>query len=298
MAEISKISATLAPMINGDRGAGSAGPLVNALRLLFFLLVRHTGGRLGDIDRIGAGKAVFEPLLERLFELALVSLVPLALGLFVDLMLRDGFVRNSHENSPYRRRLRRLSQTTPRIERRSPVSPFRCGKYNQDHAHHDLHRGLAAGGPPQAATRVLRLCRGRLLLAGDTARQPRRPRAHQAAPARARRRVATKSRHHHSRREGLASAGARAHRALRDAARRRGDSGLPGGAGGWDSIHALDHVDLLDRGRGAGGRQAVLVPALRDEGPRLYSRPDRARRRSEMQRARAHARSAGAGSAP
>ena len=96
----------------------------------------------------------------------------------------------------------------------------------------------------------------------------------------------------------LASAGARAHRALRDAARRRRDPGLPGGAGGRDSVHALDHVDLLDRGRGAGGRQAVLVPALRDEGPRLHPRPDRARRGREMQRARAHARPAGAGSAP
>ena len=157
---------------------------------------------------------------------------------------------------------------------------------------------LRQRGPPQGATRVLRLCRGRLLRAGDAARQPRRPRAHQAAPARARRRVAARPRHHHSRREGLASAGARAHRALRDAARRRRDPGLPGGAGGRDSVHALDHVDLLDRGRGAGGRQAVLVPALRDEGPRLHPRPDRARRGREMQRAGAHARSAGARPAP
>ena len=40
----------------------------------------------------------------------------------------------------------------------------------------------------------------------------------------------------------------------------------------------FDHVDLRDRGRGAGGRQAVLVPALRHEGPRLHPRADRARR--------------------
>ena len=56
------------------------------------------------------------------------------------------------------------------------------------HAHHDLHRGPAAGGSPQGAARLLRLRRGRLLFAGDAARQPRRPRAHQAAPARAGRR--------------------------------------------------------------------------------------------------------------
>ena len=48
----------------------------------------------------------------------------------------------------------------------------------------------------------------------------------------------------------------------------------------------------------AGGRQAVLVPALRDEGPRLRPRADRARRRGQVQRAGAHRRPAGARPAP
>ena len=61
-----------------------------------------------------------------------------------------------------------------------------------------------------------------------------------------------------------------ADRALRHAARRRRDPRLPGGAGGRHSVHAVHHVDLLDRGRGGSGRQAVLVPALRDAGPRLH----------------------------
>ena len=48
----------------------------------------------------------------------------------------------------------------------------------------------------------------------------------------------------------------------------------------------------------AGSRQAVLVSALRDEGPRLHPRADRARRGGQMQRAGAHRRSAGARPAP
>ena len=63
-------------------------------------------------------------------------------------------------------------------------------------------------------------------------------------------------------------------------------------------FYAVDHVDLLDRGRGRGGRQAVLVPALRHEGPRLHPRADRARGRRQMQRAGAHGRSAGSRPAP
>ena len=157
------------------------------------------------------------------------------------------------------------------------------------HAHHDLHRGPAAGCPPQGAARLFRLRRGRLLFAGDPARQPRGPRTHQAAPARAGRRVATRPHHDHPRREGRAAARARADRAVRHAAWRRRDPRLPRRAGRRHPVHALHHVDLLDRGRGAGGRQAVLVPALRDEGPRIHQGADRACRGGEMQRAGAHA---------
>ena len=45
-------------------------------------------------------------------------------------------------------------------------------------------------------------------------------------------------------------------------------------------------------------RQAVLVPALRDEGPRLHQGADRARDRREMQRAGADRRPAGDRAAP
>ena len=88
---------------------------------------------------------------------------------------------------------------------------------------------------------------------------------------------ARSDRDHHPRRAGVAAAGAGAGRALRHAAWRRRDSRLPRRAGGRHSVHAVDHVDLLDRRRRRGGRQAVLVPALRHEGPRLHPRADRAR---------------------
>ena len=51
--------------------------------------------------------------------------------------------------------------------------------------------------------------------------------------------------------------------------RRRRNSRLPRRAGRRHSLHAEHDVDLLDRGRRRQCRQAVLVPALRDEGPRL-----------------------------
>ena len=73
---------------------------------------------------------------------------------------------------------------------------------------------------------------------------------------------------------------------------------LPRRAGGRHSVHALHHVDLLDRGCGGGGRQAILVPALRDEGSRLCALSDRASRCRQMQRAGADHRPAGARPAP
>ena len=63
-------------------------------------------------------------------------------------------------------------------------------------------------------------------------------------------------------------------------------------------VHAVHHVDQFDRGRGRRGRQAVLVPALRDARPRLHPRADPARGRGEMQRADADGRSSGARPAP
>ena len=63
----------------------------------------------------------------------------------------------------------------------------------------------------------------------------------------------------------------------RHAIRRRRNSRLPRRAGRRHSLHAEHDVDLLDRGRRRQCRQAVLVPALRDEGPRLHQGADRAR---------------------
>ena len=54
---------------------------------------------------------------------------------------------------------------------------------------------------------------------------------------------------HDPRRAGGAAAGAGADRAVRHAARRRRDPGLPRRAGRGNSVHAVDDVDLLDRGR-------------------------------------------------
>ena len=105
-------------------------------------------------------------------------------------------------------------------------------------------------------------------------------------------------RHHHSGRAGVIAACPGADRAVRHAAWRRRNSRLPGGTGRRHSLHALDHVDLLDRGCGRGRRQAVLVSALRHEGSRVYPRADRAGRRGQMQRAGAHGRSANSRPAP
>ena len=72
---------------------------------------------------------------------------------------------------------------------------------------------------------------------------------------------------------------------VRHAAWRRRDPRLPRRAGRRHSLHAEHDVDLLDRGRRRQCRQAVLVSALRHEGPRLHQGADRARHRREVQRA-------------
>ena len=147
-------------------------------------------------------------------------------------------------------------------------------------------------------TCVLRLCRGRLLRAGNAARQPRRPRAHQAAPARARRRIAARPRDHILGEQvslplALAPIGL--------CGMQQGDGEILAcraaqAAGIPFTLSTMSICSIEDVARG--GRQAVLVPALRDEGPRLHPRADRARGGGEMQRAGAHARPAGARPAP
>src|SRR5215468_6311587 len=62
------------------------------------------GGRLGDVDRIGGGKAILETLFERPLEPAFADLLPVALGLVVELLLHDGSLRNCHGCPPCERR--------------------------------------------------------------------------------------------------------------------------------------------------------------------------------------------------
>ena len=102
----------------------------------------------------------------------------------------------------------------------------------------------------------------------------------------------------HSRRAGRAAADPGAGRADRHAIRRRRNPRLPRRAGRRHPLHAEHDVDLLDRGRRRQCRQAVLVPALRHEGPRLHQGADRARHRRQMQRAGADRRPAGDRAAP
>ena len=167
------------------------------------------------------------------------------------------------------------------------------------HENHDLHRGPAADRPPQGAARVLRICRRRLLFRADTCA----PTAPISKRIKLRQRilvdVADRSTATTILGEPASLPLALAPIGLvRHAARRRRDPGLPRRAGGGNSVHAVDHVDLFDRGCRGGGRQAVLVPALRHEGSRLHPRTDRARGRGQMQRAGAHGRSASARPAP
>src|SRR4029078_7922800 len=61
----------------------------------------------------------------------------------------------------------------------------RFARKSGTHGPHHLHRRFAASCPAPGPTGVLRLCRPRLLFGADLAREPRRPAAAEAAPARA-----------------------------------------------------------------------------------------------------------------
>src|SRR5215510_12867073 len=103
--------------------------MVRSLWPLF--LVSGRGRWLRHVDRVGGGKAVLEPLLQRLLEPALALLLPVALGLLTKLVLGDGFIRNSHERPPLRRR----AAGCPNYNAQSgagvpPVSPAGGDKYN------------------------------------------------------------------------------------------------------------------------------------------------------------------------
>src|SRR5262245_19310826 len=91
-------------MINDHRPPLPVVRLTGRSRLWPLLLVSSRRRRLRHVDRVGGGKAVLKPLLQRLLEPALALLLPVALDLLTKLVLGDGFIRNSHEWSPLRRR--------------------------------------------------------------------------------------------------------------------------------------------------------------------------------------------------
>ena len=212
--------------------------------------------------------------------------------------LRADFPRDAGVDNDPRRPGRSSACTAPRFSRLCAIKDGRrAGK--RRHEDHDLHRGPAADLSPQGAARLRRLLRIR---APTPSRRcgPIAPISSASSCASASCTMsptaAPRPRSSASRRRlplALAPVGPDRH-----AARRRRNSRLPRRAGRGHSVHAVDHVDLLDRGRRRRGRQAVLVPALRHEGPRLYPRADRARRRGQMQCAGAHGRSSGDRPAP
>src|SRR5262245_43038577 len=86
----------LARRINGHRPPGAGGLVNGPLALWPLFLVSGRGRWLRHVDRVGGGKAVLEPLLQRLLEPALALLLAVALGLLAKPVLGDGFIRNSH----------------------------------------------------------------------------------------------------------------------------------------------------------------------------------------------------------
>src|SRR5215831_21158134 len=74
-------------------------------------------GRLGDVDRIGGGKAVLETLFERPLEPAFADLLAVALGLVVEFLLHDGSLRNCHGCPPCERRTGQTGRAVVQITR-------------------------------------------------------------------------------------------------------------------------------------------------------------------------------------
>src|SRR5258708_13843880 len=95
-------------------GGQRRGWLMVSLFLLSFPLVARRRGRLGDIDRIGGGKAVLQALLERLLEPALLRLVAVPPALLVELVL-GGIVWNPHRCPPF--------PPAPALPRSPPILP-------------------------------------------------------------------------------------------------------------------------------------------------------------------------------
>ena len=166
------------------------------------------------------------------------------------------------------------------------------------HAGGDLHRRSARAVEEAGGAGDFRLRRSRLLQRSDAAREPRRPGVARAAPARRHRRRPALAAHHHARARGAHARGPRAGRPHRPQLGRRRNPRRARRRALRRALHALHHVDLLDRGRGRRRDAAVLVPALRDARPRLRRLAHRARESGEVLRAGAHARPADPGPAP
>src|SRR5262249_40240340 len=100
-----------------------------ALRRGSLFSLPASGGRLGDVDRIGGGEATREPLSERPLEPAFADLLPVALGLVVEFLLHDGSLRNCHGCSPCKRRTgRAIVQITRGVWRAFPCRRSATGK--------------------------------------------------------------------------------------------------------------------------------------------------------------------------
>src|SRR5215469_3829122 len=74
-----------------------AVPVVNTFPDWSILrLVAHRSRRLRDVDRVGGGEGVLEPLLQRPLQPAFARLLAVALALLVALMRCDRVVWNAH----------------------------------------------------------------------------------------------------------------------------------------------------------------------------------------------------------
>ena len=161
------------------------------------------------------------------------------------------------------------------------------------------HRRPARACPPPGAARLFRICRWRLLQRADAARQPRRPRGDQAAPARAGRRLRAQPRHHRPRAEDVGAAHPRADRHVRHAARRRRNPRArrpPTRPAFPFTLSTMSICSIEDVAEATGKPFWFQLYVIHDRG---FSKDILERAISgEMQRAGAHRRSAGARPAP
>src|SRR5579859_7959860 len=182
-------------MANSQATPVSYAPCLGEQSVLIFrllaldMLVVLRGRRLRHIDRIGAREGFLKPFLQRAVS-RLVLRPGLAgiggIGMFVDGRRIEAWHRNLHESSgPQRLAVPRGSRLRRGTGLRSTNWAGGTGVLENEEKNwegwetrregHHLHRGLARTASAEDAEGVLRLCRPRLLLGTDTARQCRGP---------------------------------------------------------------------------------------------------------------------------